>query len=178
MPAIDPQLFRKALGLFASGVTVLTARSDADDDLGMTASAFCSVSLDPPLVLVCVGRRAAIHDVILRGDGFAINGLAADQAAVADRFAGGVRDAEGHWQPWPEEQDRFADLGFRRGPYSKAILLNDAMFSLDCALHSTADGGDHTVVIGRVMQIRPPALGRASDPLIYHDSRYGTLDQR
>ena len=178
MTSIDAQAFRQTLGHFASGVTVLTGRSEALGDLGMTASAFCSLSLDPPLVLVCVSRQAALHDVLLGGPGFGISVLAASQVALSDRFAGGIRDADGRWQPWPDERDRFADLATTRGPHSGALQLDDALVSLDCALHDSADGGDHTIVIGRVLHIRPLASDRASDPLLYHGGRYGRFEGR
>lgn len=175
MTRIDAAAFRQTLGHFASGVTVLTGRSATLGDLGMTASAFCSVSLDPPLVLVCVSRQATLHDVLMQAPGFAINVLAADQAALSDRFAGGIRDARGRWRPWPDGRDRFSDLATERGPFSEAFLLQRALFCLDCARHDSADGGDHTIFIGRVMHIRAPADGADRSPLLYHTGRYAAL---
>src|SRR4051812_26874303 len=80
---IDPDTFRSVLGRFASGITVLTARDEDDNDCGMTISAFCSVSLVPPLVLVCVDRVASMHDMLLRVSHFAVNILAAHQEALS-----------------------------------------------------------------------------------------------
>jgi len=95
---IDPDTFRSVLGRFASGITVLTARDHDATDCGMTVSAFCSVSLVPPLVLVCVDHIASMHDMLLRASHFAVNILAADQEALSRRFSG------------PDEHKRFEGL--------------------------------------------------------------------
>ena len=85
---IDPDTFRSVLGRFASGVTVVTARDRDERDHGMTVSAFCSVSLVPPLVLVCVDHAASSHDVLLESPHFAVNVLAVHQEPLSRRFAG------------------------------------------------------------------------------------------
>lgn len=175
MPDINPEQFRNSLGHFASGITVLTTRNAEHDDLGMTASSFCALSLQPPLVLVCVGREAGFHAPLVSAPGFAINVLATDQAPLSDRFAGGTRDKDGRWVPWPDDRDRFADLATTRGRHSDALLLDDALLSLDCLLHRTADGGDHTIFMGRVLAIRPIASGDGRGPLLYHRGRYRRL---
>ena len=175
MPVIDSKHFRNSLGHFASGITVLTTRDAERDDWGMTASSFCTLSLQPPLVLICVAREAGLHDPLLAAPGFAINVLAADQAALSDRFAGGTRDKDGRWMPWPDDRDRFADLATTRATHSEALLLDDALLSLDCVLHGTADGGDHTIVIGRVVGIRPVPSDDGRGPLLYHRGRYRLL---
>src|SRR3954462_12771657 len=84
---IDPDLFRSALGRFASSVTILSARDDSGHDHGMTVSAFASVSLSPPLVLACVDHAASIHPMLMKGDWVGISVLSEDQEAASRRFA-------------------------------------------------------------------------------------------
>ena len=85
--------FRRALGHFASGVTVITAKSSDGDMRGLTVSAFSSLSLDPPLVLICIEKRASLHDHLAEGDAFAVNILAEDQELISRRFASKGRTA-------------------------------------------------------------------------------------
>ena len=139
---IDPDTFRSVLGRFASGITVLTARDDDGSECGMTVSAFCSVSLVPPLVLVCVDRVASMHDMLLRVSHFAVNILAAHQEALSRRFSG------------PDEHKRFDGVGYSRGQ-SGAALLDDALAHLECRRVAHHDAGDHTVVIGEVEAATP-----------------------
>ncbi len=106
----------------------------------MTASAFCSLSLDPPLVLVCVKKGNRTHGLLEGAEGFAVNLLAQEQMDLSNRFAG--------WGPQPE--DRFEDQGDARGPVSGARLLPGAMASLDCTKYGTRDGGDHPIFLGQV----------------------------
>ena len=173
--SLDPAAFRKALGRFGSGVTVVTTADDAGNDYGMTASAFCSVSLDPPLVLVCVNRNNATHGYLRARGAFAINLLAESQQALSNRFAGGRVDDAGAWHRWPEGQSTFDDLGFARGSVSGAPLLDSALASLDCSLHREADGGDHTVFIGRVHGARFPDEALPLRPLLYFAGSYRAM---
>jgi len=138
MPA-SPDDFKAALGRFASGVTVVTL--GGEEDHGMTASAFCSLSLDPPLVLVCVKNGNTTHGKLLEAKGFGVNILGADQKDLSNRFAG--------WG-FPPDQDKWADLDIGRGAVSGAPLLPGALAHLDCSLYGTRDGGDHTIFIGQV----------------------------
>jgi flavin reductase (DIM6/NTAB) family NADH-FMN oxidoreductase RutF len=138
MPA-SPADFKAALGRFPAGVTVITV-AGAEGDHGMTASAFCSLSLDPPLILVCVHKGNRTHALLEAADGFAVNILAQDQMDLSNRFAG--------WGPQPE--DRFEGLGDTRGPVSGARYLPGAITSLDCTKYGTRDGGDHTIFLGQV----------------------------
>ncbi len=138
MPAA-PADFKAALGRFPAGVTVITV-AGAEGDHGMTASAFCSLSLDPPLVLVCVKKGNKTHGLLEEASGFGVNLLAQEQMDLSNRFAG--------WGPQPE--DRFEDQGDERGAVSGARFLPGAMASLDCTLHGTREGGDHTIFIGQV----------------------------
>ena len=157
---IDPDTFRSVLGRFASGITVLTARDHDATDCGMTVSAFCSVSLVPPLVLVCVDHIASMHDMLLRVSHFAVNILAAHQEALSRRFSG------------PDEHKRFDGVGYSRGQ-SGAALLDDALAHLECRRVAHHDAGDHTVVIGEVESATP----FADRPLLYYRGGYAQLER-
>jgi flavin reductase (DIM6/NTAB) family NADH-FMN oxidoreductase RutF len=157
--SLDPALFRSVLGRFASGVTVVTTRDGDGTDVGMTVSAFCSVSLDPPLVLCCIERVAQMHDVLERAESFAINILADDQEAVSRRFS-------------EHEEERFAGIGYERGQ-SGVALLSGALAWLECRTFARHDGGDHTIVVGEVEY----AEARNGAPLLYYRGGYNQLGQ-
>jgi flavin reductase (DIM6/NTAB) family NADH-FMN oxidoreductase RutF len=153
--------FRRALGGFATGVTVITTHGEADAH-GMTATAFSSVSLDPPLVLICVisGTRGA--ETIEQNGVFAVNILGADQEPISRYFAS--RDRPG------------GRAGFAPVPHRTAVtrspVLHGAACVLDCRLVDSHEAGDHIIFIGEVV-----ALGVNPDvpPLLFHHSRYRTL---
>lgn len=144
--AVDPDRFRCALGRFATGVTVITTTT-ADGPVGCTVSAFCSLSLDPPLVLVCLGRERSMHRALAAAPGFGVSILASDQGAVARDFA--------------RPADRFAGVAHVRGRYGPH--LRGAIAHLDCAVHEIRDGGDHVIVIGRVDALAV----HTGEPLLY-----------
>ena len=157
--AIDPDTFRAALGRFASGVTIVTTCDAKGNDHGMTVSAFCSVSLDPPLVLACIGHDASMHGVILRADRFGVSILSADQEQLARRFA-------------DQRSDRFDGLGYSRGTLS-VVLLDDALGHLECMVVDRRDAGDHTIVVGRV----EAASCHQGRPLVYYRGGYTQLER-
>jgi flavin reductase (DIM6/NTAB) family NADH-FMN oxidoreductase RutF len=159
--AIDPQTFKGALGRFASGVTVVTVHS-GNGDYGMTASAFSSVSLQPPLVLVCVKKGNHTHGLIESSGSFGVNLLAEDQKGISNRFAG--------WGDKP--QDHFDDLGDARGEASGAPLIAGSMAWLDCTLHAALDGGDHTIFLGEVQGIALHGERDDLRPLLYFAGKY------
>ena len=173
---VDSKLFRAAMGRFASGVTVITVRDPQGNDHGMTASAFCSVSMDPPLMLVCIkkGNRTLEHMTATDSpyqNQFAVSLLARTQEENSNRFAGGYIDESGAWQRWPEDKDKFADLQTSRGEQSQAVFLDGALAHLDCTVHATYDGGDHIIVTGLIHNIK---IGPAeAQPLLYFSGRYG-----
>lgn len=150
---VDAKQFKSALGRFASGVTVITVGGEAGDH-GMTASAFCSLSLDPPLVLVCVKNGNTTHGKLLEATGFGVNILSSEQQHLSNRFAG----------YGPPMDDRFSDLDVARGAAGGAPLIGGSLAGLDCTLYGTRDGGDHTIFIGQVEGV---TLGDDADPLIY-----------
>ncbi|HJQ70367.1 MAG TPA: flavin reductase family protein [Blastocatellia bacterium] len=149
--------FRRALGHFASGVTVVTSRCEDGLLRGITVSAFTSLSLDPPLVLICIDKRASLHDYLKEGDHFAVNMLAEDQELISRRFAS--RDVE-----------RFEGLGYRTAD-TGAPLINGALAAIECRIAHTYPGGDHTIVIGEVIATHVTE-GR---PLAYFRGGYARL---
>jgi flavin reductase (DIM6/NTAB) family NADH-FMN oxidoreductase RutF len=145
--------YKRAAGQFASGITVVTTVLDGVDH-AMTASSFASVSLDPLLVLVCAERQTRFHDAVLVSGFWGVSVLGADELDAAAWFATEGRPLEG-------QLDRFPYL---RGALTGAPLLDGALSTLECRTHGTYDGGDHTVVVGRVVacttldESRPPLL--------------------
>jgi flavin reductase (DIM6/NTAB) family NADH-FMN oxidoreductase RutF len=129
--------FRRALGHFASSVTVVTCRSEDGRPLGITVSAFSSLSLDPPLVLICIDKRASLHDHLKEGDHFAVNILAEDQELISRRFASKV-------------EDRFEGIGYREGDVG-APLISGALATIECRIVHSYPGGDHTIIVGEVL---------------------------
>lgn len=154
--SIDARQLRNALGQFATGITVVTAY-DGGDVHGMTANSFTSVSLDPPLILVCVDRRNRTHEVLPRVERFAINVLSADQESISRYFAGDRS------QPPPYRLDQGAGT---RSPVFEGVL---AWF--DCSLWRVYDGGDHSIFVGEVEQFA--AVG--GRPLLYFQGAYARL---
>jgi flavin reductase (DIM6/NTAB) family NADH-FMN oxidoreductase RutF len=150
--------FRDALGRWASGVTVVTSRS-GERVHGMTVSAFSSVSLDPPLVLVCADKDSDTCTLIAESGVFAVNILARGQDELSQRFA-----AQGN------EARRFDGLAVERAVTGAPLLRGLA--SLDCTLVGTHDAGDHVIYVGRVEALRRFADG---EPLLYYRGAYRTL---
>lgn len=151
---ISSAAFREALAHFASGVTVVTARGDAGA-VGFTATGFTSVSLTPPLVLVCVGKRASVHDVVVGAARFGVSILSEGQRWIAEQFA-------------RSGQDRFAGVPLRE---DGAPLVADAVVQLECRPHARHDAGDHTILVGEVLA----AHVAAATPLVHHFRRYGSF---
>jgi len=160
---VDAPAFKSALSRLPGPVTVVTALTEVGP-VGMTASSFTSLSLDPPLVLVCVAHRAGMHAHLRAATGFAVSVLSADQEAVSNRFAG------------PFEGPRFADLPHAPAPCSGAPWLDGAMACVDCTVHAVHEGGDHSIFVGQVEAVRlSPQPRDALDPLLYFAGRYRRL---
>jgi len=157
---IDPDTFRATLGRFATGITILTARDDRGVDHGMTVSAFCSVSLDPPLVLACIAKDASMYDVLHDVERIGVNVLSRSQEHLSRRFAD------------THETDRFDGIGYTRGE-SGVVLLDDALAHIECRIEARHDAGDHTVFIARVEQAMP----RDGRPLLYYRGGYALLER-
>jgi flavin reductase (DIM6/NTAB) family NADH-FMN oxidoreductase RutF len=153
--------FRDTLGGFATGVNVITTRGE-DHAYGMTASAFSSVSLDPPLILVCIGLSAAGSEMIRRNGVFAVNMLGAEQEPVSTFFASKER---------PRGRDALRGVPHREEVTGAPILDGVAGF-VDCNVHAVHEAGDHLIFIGEVV-----ALGYNPDirPLLFHGGSYALL---
>lgn len=157
---IDPDAFRSVLGRFASGITVVTAIDGLNRDVGMTVSAFCSVSLHPPLVQTCVDRAASMFDALQKATYFAVNILADDQEALSRRFAA------------VESSHRFDGLGYSRGE-NGIVLLDDALAHLECRMSARHPAGDHMLFVGEVER----AVARDARPLLYYRGGYAQLER-
>lgn len=154
---IDPFQFRQLLGRFATGVTILTLPTPDGQPLGMTANSLASVSLQPPLLSVCVDREAEMHGVILQAAQFVVNVLASPQEALARRFS-------------DKHEDRFDGVGYHLSPEG-LILLDGVLAHIICEREAAYSAGDHTIVLGRVTG------GSAADghPLLYYRGGYAAL---
>jgi 3-hydroxy-9,10-secoandrosta-1,3,5(10)-triene-9,17-dione monooxygenase reductase component len=156
--AIDPKEFRRTVGHFVTGVTVIAADIDGSTR-GMTANAFTSLSLDPPLVLFCVAKKAHLGQVIYSAKGFSVNILTIDQQPLSQYFAGG----------WKESTPPH----FTFEPWEGGPKLAGAAAALGCAVETIHEGGDHYIVVGRVLALyhREPA----AQPLVFNSGRYTAL---
>lgn len=134
---------RDAMARFATGITVLTTGGECHH--GMTANAFSSVSLEPPMVLCCVARSAAMHEAIMSARSFAVSVLGADQERLARYFADRGR---------PRGIAQFEGVGWTPGPHTGAPLLVGALAWLECALAEVYHGGDHSIFLGEVLEAR------------------------
>lgn len=132
----DPRVLRDAFGAFLTGVTVVTTCNESGQPLGFTANSFTSVSLDPPLLLVCLARSSRNFAAMITAKGFAINVLAEDQKDVSNTFA---RPCE----------DRFAAIDWKAGPHGSPVFPGTAAW-FDCSMHEVVAAGDHVILIGRV----------------------------
>jgi len=153
-PQIDADTFRAAMGQFVTGVTVATARGP-DGPVGITVNSLTSVSLAPPLILFCLDRAARARPAFEAAPGFVVNMLTADQQALSRRFARGPDDWDG--------------LDIRTGR-SGAPILAGALAAMDCLTEAIHDGGDHIIVVGRVIGVARDAADAA--PLVYHRGGY------
>ncbi len=156
---IDPDTFRSVLGRFASGVTVLTTRS-TNTDLGMTVSAFCSLSLEPPMVLSCIDKTAELHNLLPRGQRVVFNVLSASQEALSRRFS----EEEG--------SRRFDGVGFQRERHGIAVL-DDVLAWIEGHIVQQHDGGDHSIFIAEVDNVTSNDVR----PLLYYRGGYAELER-
>lgn len=154
---LDQGAFRHTMGQFASGVTVVTTM-DGEQPVGITVSSFTSLSLDPPLVLVCIDRRGRSHAALLASKQFAVHILAEDQEQIARIFAS-------------RAEDKFAGVAFGVSAHGLPVL-EDTLATVECRLVNALPGGDHTIFVGEVIALETTA-GR---PLVYHGARFGQFE--
>jgi flavin reductase (DIM6/NTAB) family NADH-FMN oxidoreductase RutF len=158
-PAVSSAEFRRVLGRFATGVTIVTT-SQGSRRAGITVNAFTSVSLDPPLVLVCVERRSYVHDLIASSRAFAVNVLTAEQADVSRCFAAKSE----------AKLTRFCGVTTHDEVTGAPVFDRCASF-VDCQLEAIYPGGDHSIFVGRVVALG----GDDVPPLLYYRGKYGQL---
>ena len=157
--SVDPSQFRALLSRFASSVTVVSARDESGADRGMTVSAFSSVSLEPPLVLMCVDQSATLHDLLLRTEMLGVSVLAHEQEWVSRHFA-------------TREQHEWEGVPQRRGPCGMP-LVDGAIAHLECRVVARHRAGDHTIIIAHVER-GDVAEG---EPLLYFRGTYARLQR-
>ena len=154
----DPRTLRDALGCFATGVTVVTCFDEGDEPFGITANSFTSVSLDPPLLLVCIHKLAACAAALAKANHFAINVLQTEQQPASIRFSS-------------RAEDRFGVNDWSRGEFGTPVL-RELLGVFECERFAIYDGGDHDILVGQVVKARfNPEL----DPLLYFRGRYRRL---
>jgi flavin reductase (DIM6/NTAB) family NADH-FMN oxidoreductase RutF len=155
--AIDRSELRRVMGHFATGVTVITTRDDDGRPYGLTANAVCSVSLEPPLLLVCVDKRAESHPALQRSGVFAVNILGHEHQNLSRRFA--VSGGE-----------KFAEVAHRSGA-TGVPLLDGVLGTIECRVVAVHDAGDHTIYIGQVEHLD----ATDGDPLLFFRGKYRRL---
>jgi flavin reductase len=156
---VTPDEFRAALGRFVTGVTVITVETSEGHTHGMTANAFCSVSLRPPLVLVCVDHLAETYLHLRERRQFGVSMLKLGQEALSEFFADPERNPDAAYR-----------LALRYGKMNSGIpILEDALANLDCRVVAAHEAGDHTIFVAAVHEVR---LGEGV-PLLYFRGRYG-----
>ena len=151
---MDIPEYRKTLGCFMTGVTVVSTLDDEGAPWGLTANSFTSVSLEPPIILVCLAKAGRAYPTFVASDIFAVNFLAAHQQNIATHFAG-------------QSEDRFANADWTRREAGAPLLAETAAW-LDCAVHKRIDAGSHEILMGEVMQFGQ----NPHEPLGYCDGRF------
>lgn len=154
---VNPDDFRSALSRFPSGITVVTSRAATGDPHGITVSAFCSVSLNPPLILVCIEKTTGSHVAITDTGSFIVNILAAGQDEMSERFS-------------LPRSDKFEGVKYHAG-VGGVPILTDTLVMLECRVENAFDGGDHTIFVAVVENVSI----RDGEPLVYFHGMYRDL---
>lgn len=154
-PSFDTREFRNAMGRFATGVAVITVGDDQQRG-GMTVNSLTSLSLDPPLLLFCPKNESATLDLVKEHGTFAVNLLSADQADLCGQFAGKV------------EGDKFNGVAAHAGPVTGTPLLDGSLASVECQLEAIHPGGDHAIVVGRVVGFE---TSQPQEPLLFWNGK-------
>lgn len=157
MPVTNEE-FRRALSHFASGVTVVTTVDDSGKPFGLTVSSFCSVSLEPPLVLVCIDKSTRCHHAFRESRRYIVNFLNEGQQEVSERFA-------------TQLEDKFEGMDYSSSPEGLPVLA-DAVAVLECRLTEAYEGGDHTIFVAEVER----AFVNGGKPLLYYGGNYDRME--
>lgn len=158
MAEVTKEEFKKVMGSFAAGVTIVTTVDDSGARLGLTATAFTSLSMEPPLCLVCIDKRGASHDAVVVNRRFAVNFLSADQTELSNRFAS-------------RRDDKFDGIDVAAGSETGCPLLGGALATLECELVDVFPGGDHSIFVGKLVSVSAADLS----PLLYFRGGYRGL---
>jgi flavin reductase (DIM6/NTAB) family NADH-FMN oxidoreductase RutF len=162
MAIVTADEFKKVMGSFAAGVTVVTTIDADGARSGLTATAFSSLSLSPPMCLVCIDKRAASHAAIQTSRKFAVSMLSHAQQEISSRFASRV-------------DDKFEGVPHRAGPVTGCPLIDGAVATLECELVAVHPGGDHDIFVGELKSVE---IGSDGHPLVYWRGRYGDVTSR
>ena len=157
---MEPAEFKRALGCFATGITIVTAVGPRGEPVGFTANSFNSVSLDPPLVLFSLNRRAYSLRAFLSTHSFAVNVLREGQGALSERFAQALEDK------WSGVDYETWDTG--------CPILSGTLAGFECKIRHTYHGGDHVIFVGEVTRLHHDPDGQ---PLLYHRGKYCTVTE-
>ena len=155
--AIDGRELRNAMGLFATGVTVITTKDATGKPFGLTANAFSSLSLDPPMLLICVDKGVDCYNCFEESKVFAVNFLSAAQEELSTRFA-------------TKGIEKFAGLSYSLGELGVA-LLEGALAHFECTVAHAHEGGDHTIYVGEIQHL----VTAPGDPLLFYQGKYRSL---
>lgn len=159
--SVSAELFRNTLAKFCTGVTIVTTKNQ-DGLHGLTVNSFTSVSLDPPLILICIQKNGSSHSTLSRSETFVVNILSAEQKELSDRFANSALDSE----------ERFRGLNFRISENGVPILAGN-LGHLECRVVNQFEGGDHTIFIG---QVENGDFSKGRQPLLFYESGYARLE--
>ena len=157
-PEFDPMAFRRALGKFPTGVTIITTKNDKGENIGVTASSFNSVSLDPPLILWSLSKTARSVAAFGEGHHFAVHILSEHQQELSNHFA-------------KQGADKFADLALSQG-HGEVPLLAEFSARFQCICQHQYDGGVHVILVGRVLEYETK---ECNQPLIFHSGSYAKV---
>ena len=155
--AIDGRDLRNAMGLFATGVTIITTKDASGKPFGLTANAFSSLSLDPPMLLICVDKGVDCYACFDESKVFAVNFLSLTQEELSTRFA-------------TKGIEKFEGLSYRVGELGVA-LLDGALAHFECTVAHAHEGGDHTIYVGEVQKL----VTMEGDPLLFYQGKYRSL---
>ncbi len=156
---VDQHSFKAVLGRFSTGVTIVTAVAPRNRDVGITVTAFSSVSLDPPLVSICIDHSASVYNAMSKAKHFVVNILSEGQEALARRFA-------------ETDPNRFEGIGFERAQ-NGAVLLTDVLGYVECSVVARHEAGDHDIILGQV----DVAMAEEGKPLLYYRGGYAQLER-